>query len=73
MKKKIIGGIALLAIVAVAAWNMDLNSQSDKLSAVSLANVEALAQSEVEDIGCNKEYDEVCVKINNKEVKGRRH
>jgi hypothetical protein len=44
MKKKILGGIALLAIAAVAAWNVDLNSQSNELSAVSLANVEALAQ-----------------------------
>jgi hypothetical protein len=43
MKKKIFGGIALLAIAAVAAWNVDLNSQSNELSAVSLANVEALA------------------------------
>jgi hypothetical protein len=43
MKKKIIGGIALLAIAAVAAWNVSLSSQSNELSAVSLANVEALA------------------------------
>jgi hypothetical protein len=43
MKKKILGGIALLTIAAVAAWNVDLNSQRNELSAVSLANVEALA------------------------------
>jgi hypothetical protein len=36
MKKKILGGIALLAIAAMAAWNVDLNSQSNELSAVSL-------------------------------------
>jgi hypothetical protein len=44
IKKKILGGTALLAIAAVAAWNMNLNSQGNDLSDVSLANVEALAQ-----------------------------
>jgi hypothetical protein len=43
MKKKIFGGIALLAIAAMAAWNVNLNSQSNELSDISLANVEALA------------------------------
>jgi hypothetical protein len=43
MKKKIFGGIALLAIAAVVAWNVDLNSQSNDLSDISLANIEALA------------------------------
>jgi hypothetical protein len=36
MKKKILGGIALLAIAAVAAWNVSFNLQSDELSSVSL-------------------------------------
>jgi hypothetical protein len=44
MKKKILGGIALLAIAAVAVWNVNLNSQSNKLSGAMLANVEALAE-----------------------------
>jgi hypothetical protein len=45
MRTKIFGGIAVLAIVAVAAWNVNLNSQpSYKLSDTMLANVEALAQ-----------------------------
>ncbi|MDR0680723.1 MAG: hypothetical protein LBG15_02555 [Dysgonamonadaceae bacterium] len=44
MIKKIWSGIALLAIVAVAAWNVNLNSQSNDLSEISLANIEALAQ-----------------------------
>jgi hypothetical protein len=44
MKKKIFGGIALLAIAAMAAWNVNLNSQpSNKLSDTMLANIEALA------------------------------
>jgi hypothetical protein len=45
--KKILGGIAILAIAAVAAFNVGFNSQSDGLSDVSLANVEALADGEV--------------------------
>jgi hypothetical protein len=43
MKKKILGGIAVLAIAVVAAWNVNLSSQSNDLSDISLANVEALA------------------------------
>jgi hypothetical protein len=54
MKKKIFGGIALLAIAATAVWNVNLNSQSNDLSAVSLANIEALAQ---EGSGVNCFYD----------------
>jgi hypothetical protein len=46
MRKYILGGIALLAIAAVAAWNVNLNSQSNDLSDISLANVEALADDE---------------------------
>jgi hypothetical protein len=43
MKKKFLGGIALLAIAAVAAWNVNLNSQSNELSGAMLMNAEALA------------------------------
>jgi hypothetical protein len=44
MKKSIIGGIAVLAIAAVAIFNVNYNNSPGKnLSAVSLANVEALA------------------------------
>jgi hypothetical protein len=46
MKKKIIGGIAVLAIAAAAAWNVNLSSNGNDLSDVSLANVEALAECE---------------------------
>jgi hypothetical protein len=47
MKKKILGGIAVLAIAAVAAWNVGLSSQkNDGLSDIMLANVEALASGE---------------------------
>lgn len=45
MKKFIFGGIAVLAVTAVAAWNVSVNfgSQKSELSDISLANVEALA------------------------------
>ncbi|MDR1582346.1 MAG: NVEALA domain-containing protein [Prevotellaceae bacterium] len=45
MKKKIFGGIAILAIAAVAVINVNLSSKSNDLSSVSLANIEALAQN----------------------------
>jgi hypothetical protein len=46
MKKKIFGGIAVLAIAAVAAINVNFNSQNNDLANISLANVEALAGCE---------------------------
>jgi hypothetical protein len=44
-KKKIFGFLAVLIIAAGAVWNVNLNSQKNDLSALSLANVEALAQN----------------------------
>jgi hypothetical protein len=44
MKNKILGDIAVLAIAAVAVINVDLGTKRNDLSAISLANVEALAQ-----------------------------
>ena len=47
MKKKIFGGIAILAIAAIAAFNVNLNmNQKNKLSLLALVNVEALAEGE---------------------------
>lgn len=43
MKKRIFHGIAAVAVVAVAAVNVNYASQSSNLSALFLANVEALA------------------------------
>jgi hypothetical protein len=44
MKKKIFGGMAILAIVAMIIMNVNINSQKSELLGISLANVEALAQ-----------------------------
>jgi hypothetical protein len=52
MKRKLFGGIAVLAIAAVAAWNVSFGSKTDMLSDVALANVEALASSETL-VSCN--------------------
>lgn len=43
MKKKIFGGLFILAIAAVAAFNINMNRQDNRQSFLSLANVEALA------------------------------
>jgi len=42
MKKKIFFGIAVLAITAIASFNVNLNTNSE-VSLLTLANVEALA------------------------------
>jgi hypothetical protein len=52
MKKFILGGIAVLAIAAVAVVNVNLGSKSSDLSTISLANVEALATGESSDGYC---------------------
>ena len=53
MKKKILGGLAVLAIVALAICNVNFSSKIDgMMSDVMLANVEALAQAEYEG-NCN--------------------
>ena len=46
MNRKILYGLAVLAIAVVAAFNMNISSKGDGLSDLSLANVEALAQTE---------------------------
>jgi hypothetical protein len=43
MKKYILGVIAIIVIVIVAALNVGINTEDQKLSNISLANVEALA------------------------------
>jgi len=43
MRKKILGGFAVLGIAAMAAWNVNFGTNSYNLSDISLENVEALA------------------------------
>ena len=51
MKKKFIVGIALLAIVGVVICNVKLGSQTNGMSSIMLANIEALADDEYYDGG----------------------
>ena len=47
MKKKILGGIAAIAIATVVALNMQIMvGENDQITDLSMANVEALAQHE---------------------------
>ncbi len=46
MKKKIIGSFTVLAIVALSAYNVYFNNEKEQLSALALANIEALANVE---------------------------
>jgi hypothetical protein len=55
MKKMIFGGIAVLVIAATVALNMYKGSQSNDLSEMALANIEALARQE--DPNAEKSYD----------------
>jgi hypothetical protein len=43
MNTKIIYSFVILAVAALTAWNVHLNSSKSELSDLSLANIEALA------------------------------
>ena len=44
MKKKILGGIAFAAVALAMVFNLSVKQDSPKLSALAMANVEALAE-----------------------------
>ena len=53
MKKKIFGGMAVVAIAIAMAFNVNLNmSKSNNTSLLALANVEALASGEDSYLPC---------------------
>ena len=51
MNRKILIGSAVMAIAGVAAWNVDVSSQTKGMTDVMITNIEALANSEGEDEG----------------------
>jgi hypothetical protein len=53
MKKKVLFGFAVLVIAVLAAWTGNVSSNERGLSDISLANVEALANSEYIPISCH--------------------
>ena len=52
MKKKLLGIIAVVAIVASMAINLNFSAKNNSLSDLSLANIEALAKNEGGDACC---------------------
>lgn len=46
MKKKILGSLTVIAIVAMTVLNMNLNAEKNEFSALTMDNVEASADSE---------------------------
>lgn len=58
MKKKILGGIAVLAIAVVAAFNVSINTQDSGMSLISLENVEALASGEASSTYYSSDLDD---------------
>ena len=70
MKNKILGGIAVLAIAALATLNVSFNNSKSNISAVSLANIEALAQemSGYNYVDCRKITEEDPITHNIKET-----
>ena len=53
MKKKIMGLIAVVAIAAIAGYNMLTSPNDVKLSGLAMVNMEALAQGESSGGNCN--------------------
>jgi hypothetical protein len=61
MKRKVFFGvIAVLAISAVAAWNVSLISQNSELSGTMLDNIEALSNGEGRGRGCTVDLNCIC-------------
>jgi len=61
MKKTIIGSIAIVAIAAVVAFNLQLNTMTgNKLANVSLMNIEALAAGDKPPTGAGIKEKEEC-------------
>lgn len=56
MKKKIMGLIAVVAIAAVAGYNVYTSQNNVRLSDLALANIEAMALNDEVDEECNDCY-----------------
>lgn len=53
------------AFAAIAGYGVYTNLKTDVMSDLALANVEALARNEVDQIKCNQAMGGTCVLINN--------
>lgn len=59
MKKKILGGIAVIAIAVLLAFNVNI-SRNDKLTKLSISNIDALAQTVSIDFYCRMTSPVIC-------------
>ncbi|WP_303228098.1 NVEALA domain-containing protein [Parabacteroides goldsteinii] len=73
MKKKIFGAALIAAMAITAGWNFNQSKNETQLSDLTIANVEALARNEVENIKCNRDIDATCFLLNNLPVQGERY
>ncbi len=46
MKKKILGAVTAIAIAVTVAFNLNVNADTNELSALTMGNIEALASGE---------------------------
>lgn len=64
MKKKIMGLIAVVAIAAIAGYNMFTSPNDVKLSSLVMVNMEALAQGESSGGNCEPSSSRECCVCN---------
>ncbi len=64
MKKKIMGLIVVVAITAIAGYNMFTSSNDVKLSSLVMVNMEALAQGESSGGNCEPSDSQECCVCN---------
>lgn len=60
------------AFAAIAGYGVYTNLKTDVMSDLALANVEALARNEVDQIKCNQAMGGTCVLINNTPIPGEK-
>jgi hypothetical protein len=61
----------IIAIAIFVGYNVyKSRSAMDGLSEMALANVEALARDEIENVKCNREISATCILINGNPVRG---
>lgn len=72
--KKLFKTTLVAAFTVVAGYGAYISQKTDSaMSELVLANVEALARDEVEQIKCNKEMGGTCVLINNTPIPGEKY
>jgi len=57
MKTKIFGGIAVLVIAVVTAWNVNINSHKSNNLLIGINEIEALSEPEIGVAGTNWKWD----------------